>query len=317
MAKVVVDLSLFAVWSTACLAGSAANCDVSRTKRTPQPVRCLLYKPLSQFLSSMSFSSAQRVILRGQSLRLFLVRRRSEPSSISRSLHTQRSLHLTGMATQYDCILIGSGQAGTPLASAFAKAGKKTALVERTHVGGCCVNEGCTPTKTMVASGRAAYLARRGPDYGVHLYSESGYFGTLAKENSVKIDMEKVRDRKRKIVESFRAGNLRRLQDAQVDILMGEGSFVDAKTIKVKMNDGNEVLATADTICINTGERPAAPTIPGIEQVPVDLVLNSTSIMELARVPKHLLVVGGGYIGVEFGQLFRRPVFLLIPVFTS
>jgi pyruvate/2-oxoglutarate dehydrogenase complex dihydrolipoamide dehydrogenase (E3) component len=212
------------------------------------------------------------------------------------------------MATQYDCIIIGSGQAGTPLAGAFAKAGKKTALIERTHIGGCCVNEGCTPTKTMVASGRVAYLARRGPDYGVHIASDNGQFGTLAKENSVKIDMGKVRDRKRKIVESFRAGNIKRTQDAKVDILMGEGSFVDAKTIKVKMSDGKEVTVTADTICINTCERPAAPTMPGIDKVPSELVLNSTSIMELDKVPKHLLVVGGGYIGVEFGQLFRRSV---------
>jgi pyruvate/2-oxoglutarate dehydrogenase complex dihydrolipoamide dehydrogenase (E3) component len=212
------------------------------------------------------------------------------------------------MATQYDCIIIGSGQAGTPLAGAFAKTGKKTALIERAHIGGCCVNEGCTPTKTMVASGRVAYLARRGPDYGVHTASDNGQYGTLAKENSMKVDMVKVRDRKRKIVESFRDGNIKRTQDAKVDILMGEGSFVDARTIKVKMSDGKEVTVTADTICINTGERPAASTMPGIDKVPAELILDSTSIMELAKVPKHLLVVGGGYVGVEFGQLFRRSV---------
>lgn len=224
--------------------------------------------------------------------------------------HLQRlpSSHLTysTMATQYDCIVIGSGQAGTPLAGAFAKAGKKTALVERTHIGGCCVNEGCTPTKTMVASGRVAYLARRGPDYGVHLTGNTGQFDLLSKENSLRIDMKKVRDRKRKIVESFRGGNERRLKDAKVDIIMGEGRFVDAKTVCVKVEGGQDILLTAETICLNTGERPSSPKVSGIEGVPQELVLNSTSIMELDKVPGHLLVVGGGYIGVEFGQLFRR-----------
>lgn len=210
------------------------------------------------------------------------------------------------MATKYDCIVIGSGQAGGPLAGAFAKAGKKTALVERTHIGGCCVNEGCTPTKTMVASGRVAYLARRGPDYGVHLTSNAGQFDLLSTENSLKVDMKKVRERKRKIVESFRGGNERRLKEAGVDILMGEGSFIDANTVKVKIEGAQDVTITAETICINTGERPSPPKITGIESVPKELVLDSASIMELDKVPKHLLVVGGGYIGVEFGQLFRR-----------
>src|SRR5438105_11223485 len=99
-------------------------------------------------------------------------------------------------ATEYDAIIIGSGQAGTPLASALARAGRKTALIERVHVGGTCVNEGCTPTKTMVASARVAYLTRRGADYGVHA-------------GPVTIDMTKVRQRKRDIVESFRRGSER------------------------------------------------------------------------------------------------------------
>ena len=211
------------------------------------------------------------------------------------------------MTAQYDCIIIGSGQGGTPLANAFAKAGKKTALIERSHIGGCCVNEGCTPTKTMVASGRVAYLARRGPDYGIHLtQSNSGQFDLLSKENSIKVDMKKVRDRKRKIVDSFRGGNEKRVNDAGVHVIMGEGGFVDAKTIKVKVEGGEDVVVTAETICINTGERPSSPTVSGIDNVPKELVLNSTSVMELDKVPKHLLVVGGGYIGVEFGQLFRR-----------
>ncbi|PVG03823.1 FAD/NAD(P)-binding domain-containing protein [Serendipita vermifera] len=204
------------------------------------------------------------------------------------------------MAQQFDCIVIGSGQAGTPLSGAFAKAGKKTALIERAHIGGCCVNEGCTPTKTMVASGRVAYLTRRGQDYGVHTDREGNG------PNDVTVYMDKVRDRKRKIVESFRGGNERRVKVAGVEVFMGEGSFVDPKTIKVKMNDGSEKLLTSDLICINTGDRPARPNLPGVETLPPEIVLDSTSIMELDRVPEHLLVIGGGYIGLEFGQLFRR-----------
>lgn len=201
----------------------------------------------------------------------------------------------------FDAIVIGSGQAGTPLSSAFAKAGKKTALIERTHIGGCCVNEGCTPTKTMVASGRVAYLARRGQDYGVHVNGAS-----TGGKNEISVDMKKVRERKRNIVNSFRGGNERRTKEAGVHIFMGEGSFVDSKIIKVQMNDGSETTLTADTICINTGERPDKPELAGIETVPQELVLDSTSIMELGEVPGHLLVLGGGYIGLEFGQLFHR-----------
>lgn len=201
----------------------------------------------------------------------------------------------------FDTIVIGSGQAGTPLSGAFAKAGKKTALVELSHIGGCCVNEGCTPTKTMVASGRVAYLTRRGQDYGVHTNGTSS-----DGKNEVTVDMKRIRERKRAIVDSFRGGNERRTKEAGVQVFMGEGSFVDSKTIKVKLNDGSETTLTADTICINTGERPDKPELAGIESVPDELVLDSTSIMELGEVPGHLIVLGGGYIGLEFGQLFRR-----------
>src|SRR6266478_6314032 len=114
--------------------------------------------------------------------------------------------------TQYDAIVIGAGQAGGPLSTALANAGWKTALIERIHVGGTCINEGCTPTKTMVASARVAYLARRGADYGVHT-------------GPVTVDMHKVRQRKRDIVDSFRNGSLRRIeQTAGLDLLMGEAS---------------------------------------------------------------------------------------------
>ncbi len=192
---------------------------------------------------------------------------------------------------RYDAIVIGSGQAGKPLALSLAQAGRKTAIVEREHVGGTCVNVGCTPTKTMVASGRVAYLARRAGDYGV-------------RPNPVQVEMAKVRQRKQAIVESFRNSGQRQLEKTEgVDLLFGEASFTGPKTVAVRMNNGGTRQLTADTIFINTGGRPSSPPVPGLDSVPT---LDSTSIMELDVLPDHLLVLGGGYIGLEFGQMFRR-----------
>jgi pyruvate/2-oxoglutarate dehydrogenase complex dihydrolipoamide dehydrogenase (E3) component len=191
----------------------------------------------------------------------------------------------------YDDIVIGAGQAGGPLSTALARAGRKVALVEREHVGGTCINEGCTPTKTMVASARVAYLARRAADYGVTT-------GPIA------VDMTTVRKRKRDIVESFRGGSQRRIESTEgVDLLMGEASFVGPKSVEVRLNDGRTRRLSAERFFINTGARPAVPSLPGLDGVPF---LNSTTIMELDVVPEHLLVLGGGYIGLEFGQMFRR-----------
>ena len=197
-----------------------------------------------------------------------------------------------GGTSHYAAVIIGSGQGGTPLSQAFAKAGHRTALIESTHVGGCCINVGCTPTKTLIASGRVAYLARRGADYGVHL-------------SGPQIDMLKVRQRKRDIVESFRGGSERRLREAGVDVLRGKASFVDDKTIQVS-GDGLDARLTADKFFISTGERPAVPNIPGADTLAPGILLDSTSIQELGAVPEHLVVVGGGYVGLEFGQLFLR-----------
>ncbi len=198
---------------------------------------------------------------------------------------------MTTATTHYDVIIIGAGQSGGPLATAMGQVGHKTALIEREHVGGTCINEGCTPTKTMVASARVAYLARRAADYGVHT-------------GPISIDMTVVRKRKRDIVESFRGGSQSRLEHSKdVDLLMGEAAFVGPKTVEVHFNSGEVRQLSADTILINAGERPARPSLPGVEQVPT---LNSTTIMELDSVPEHLLVLGGGYIGLEFGQMFRR-----------
>ncbi|KAB8079756.1 hypothetical protein BDV29DRAFT_151672 [Aspergillus leporis] len=206
------------------------------------------------------------------------------------------------MATtaHYDAIIIGSGQGGSPLAKAFAEANKKTALIEKEHIGGCCINEGCTPTKTMIASGRVAHLTRRGPDYGVHTPGQSG------SKNACTVNMSKVRQRKRDIVSSFRAGSEKRLKSAGVDILRGQARFEDARTVKVGMNNGTERILRGDKIIVNIGCRPAHPKLNGLETIKKERVLDSTSIQELGELPDHLVVVGGGYIGVEFGQLFQR-----------
>lgn len=192
---------------------------------------------------------------------------------------------------QYDAIIIGSGQGGNPLAEAFAAAGKRTAMIERKHVGGTCINEGCTPTKTMIASGRVAYLAQRGADYGVHT-------------GAISVDLEKVRQRKRDIVDSFRNGSQERLQKAtNLDLIFGEASFTGPKSVVVRVHDGTERILTASQIFINAGTRAGRPKLEMLGHVPL---LDNVSIMELGSVPDHLLILGGGYIGLEFGQLFRR-----------
>ena len=192
---------------------------------------------------------------------------------------------------QYQAIVIGSGQGGTPLCMALAGAGLRTALIEREHVGGTCINEGCTPTKTMIASGRVAYLARRGADYGVHT-------------GIISVDMERVRQRKRDIVNSFRNGSRRRLEKtANLELIFGEASFIGAKSVLVRLKNGGQRALTAERIFINTGARPSVPALEGLKDVPF---LDSTSIMELEAVPEHLVVLGGGYVGLEFGQMFRR-----------
>ncbi|MGQ0569545.1 MAG: mercuric reductase [Armatimonadota bacterium] len=194
--------------------------------------------------------------------------------------------------THFDAIIIGAGQAGVPLAKCLAvECGLRTALIEREHVGGTCINEGCTPTKTMVASARVAYLARRAADYGV-------------RTGPVTVDLARVRQRKRDIVASWRGGSERRLRKTEnLDLIMGEARFTGPNIVEVQTVDTGTLQVSADKIFINAGARPSNPPLEGLDGVPR---LNSTSIMELDQVPEHLLVLGGGYIGLEFGQMFRR-----------
>jgi len=191
---------------------------------------------------------------------------------------------------QYDSAVIGAGQAGVPLAAALAGSGRKTVLIERSHVGGTCVNYGCTPTKTMIASAAVAWSASRASDYGVTT-------------GSIEVDMRRVRERKRKIVEDFRSGIEHRLEKAGVDVLRGEANFEHPGELRVVFGPDDSIRLQAGEIFINTGARPAVPPIEGLPDIDS---LDSTTIMELDEVPEHLLIVGGGYVAMEFSQMFRR-----------
>ena len=185
----------------------------------------------------------------------------------------------------FDAIIIGSGQAGNPLAASLAEAGKKVALIEKDKLGGTCVNDGCTPTKAYVASARAAWSARNAHHLGVE------------KIKDVKVDLAAVKARKDKIVNSSRSGLLKMIEsNPRITLIRGEATFAEAKTIEV-----NGAKITADQIFINVGARPLIPE--GFEKVKF---YTNTSILELEEIPEKLIVIGGSYIGLEFAQIFRR-----------
>lgn len=193
--------------------------------------------------------------------------------------------------THYDAIIIGSGQAANPLAQALSAKGKRTALIERAVVGGTCRNYGCTPTKTMVASAETAYMARRAGEYGVRV-------------GKVAVDMPAVRERKRGVVKQWRERGEKRLKEAKlVELIYGEAHFASPKEISVQLKSGGERRLAADLIVIDTGLSAAVPPLAGLKNVPY---LDNVTVMELGEIPEHLLVLGGGYIGLEFAQMFRR-----------
>jgi len=194
------------------------------------------------------------------------------------------------MAEQYDVLILGSGQAGNPLSSDFVKAGRRVALIECAEVAGTCINYGCTPTKTMVASAQRAWQIRHAGELGIEV-------------GSIRVNLEQVRARKRKIVEQFRTSNEKRFASGQPELVRGEARFVGPKEIAVALKSGGERQLAAETIVINTGGIPTVPKIAGLERVPH---LDNVSLMELDAVPEHLLILGGGYEAVEFGQMFRR-----------
>jgi pyruvate/2-oxoglutarate dehydrogenase complex dihydrolipoamide dehydrogenase (E3) component len=191
----------------------------------------------------------------------------------------------------FDAIVLGTGQAGKPLAISLAKAGWRVAVIERDAVGGSCINFGCTPTKTMVASARVAYLARRGADFGVVT-------------GAVAVDLAAVRRRKDRMVASFRGGVERSLERTEgVELIRGHGRFSGPKEVIVALASGGERRLRGEYVFINTGTRAAVPPLPGLADVPF---LDNATVMELEEAPRRLLVLGGGYIGLEFGQMFRR-----------
>ena len=188
----------------------------------------------------------------------------------------------------FDAIIIGAGQAGPTLASRFAAAGKSVAIIERHLFGGTCVNAGCTPTKTLIASARVAYDVRRSHDYGVEIPA-----------GAVAINMRTVQARKEHVVGASRNGIEQWLRGmANCVVYAGHAKFESARSVSV----GNLTL-TAEQIFINVGGRPRIPDLPGIGDVPV---LTSTSLLELQSLPSHLVIVGGSYVGLEFAQMYRR-----------
>jgi pyruvate/2-oxoglutarate dehydrogenase complex dihydrolipoamide dehydrogenase (E3) component len=191
------------------------------------------------------------------------------------------------MASQYDAIVVGAGQAGPSLANRLAGAGMKVAFIERLKFGGTCVNTGCTPTKAMVASAYAAHLARRGCEYGVNIAGD------------IRVDMRKVKARKDAIVAASATGVESWLREnPNITVYVGHARFASAGEISV----GTDRL-TAPRIFINVGGRAIIPDMPGVDQISH---LNNSSMMDVDFLPRHLLIVGGGYIGLEFGQMFRR-----------
>ncbi|BCP51399.1 mercuric reductase [Kaistia sp. 32K] len=187
----------------------------------------------------------------------------------------------------YDAIIIGTGQAGPPLAGRLSAAGQKVAIIERNLVGGTCVNTGCTPTKTLVASAKAAQMARRAAEYGVVI------------EGAVGIDMRKVKARADAVSGASRDGVTAWIDGMEnCTLYRGHARFLDARRVQV----GDDEL-TADRIFINVGGRAAIPDIPGIADVPH---LTNSTMMDIDAVPEHLLVIGGSYVGLEFAQAYRR-----------
>ncbi|MBI4166643.1 MAG: mercuric reductase [Acidobacteria bacterium] len=187
---------------------------------------------------------------------------------------------------KFDAIVIGSGQAGNPLCHRFADLGWSVALIEKAHLGGTCINYGCTPTKTMVASAQVAHYARHAARWGV-------------RTGTVEVDLAQIVARKNKVVQSFRGGQESRVAARPtLKLFRGTARFTGPRGIRV----GDETLES-ERIFINTGTRAAVPKIAGIE---TSGYLTNATIMELETLPKHLIVLGGGYIGLEFGQMFRR-----------
>lgn len=191
------------------------------------------------------------------------------------------------MPTRYDAIIIGTGQAGPSLAARLAKAGRSTAVVERARFGGTCVNSGCIPTKTLVASARAIHMARRGAEFG---FSTGG---------DVRVDIRRVKARMQEVVRQSNTGVEKWMTSTPgLTAYRGHARLTGPRTVRVDEHD-----LEADLIFLNVGARAIVPDIPGADAVPV---LTNSSLLALDTLPEHLVILGGSYIGLEFAQVYRR-----------
>lgn len=191
------------------------------------------------------------------------------------------------MSKKYDAIVIGAGQAGPSLAARFVSEGLRTAIIERSLFGGTCVNTGCIPTKTLVASARAAYMARNGNEFGIRISGD------------IHVDMQKVKERKDSIVQQSNQGVSNWMKNMEhLDVFEGHGRFESANTVSV-----NSEVLKSDKIFINVGARARVPEMAGLQDI--DYFTNS-NIMDVDYLPEHLIIIGGSYIGLEFAQIYRR-----------
>ena len=193
-------------------------------------------------------------------------------------------------AEKYDVLVLGSGEGGKYLAWHMARSGKRAAVVERRWIGGSCPNINCLPSKNEIWSAKVADL--------VH---HAAKFGLLT--GSVAIDMAQVRQRKRAMVEGLIAMHLDIYKASGTELVMGSGQFVRPKTLEVKLNDGGSRLLTGERVFLNVGTRATIPDVPGLAAAKP---LTHIEVLELDRLPEHLIVLGGGYVGLEFAQTYRR-----------
>ena len=191
---------------------------------------------------------------------------------------------------RFEILVLGSGAGGKLLAWHMAGSGRKTAVVERRYIGGSCPNINCMPSKNEIWSAKVAHLARNGAE-----------FGTMT--GPVRVDMAKVRKRKRDMVDRQIAAHLQNYKSSGAELIMGTGSFVASKTVEVRLNDGGTRMLAGDKVFLNVGTHAAIPHVPGLEAA---RPLTNIEALDLDYLPPHLIVLGGGYVGLELAQAYRR-----------
>src|ERR1700683_1958134 len=193
-------------------------------------------------------------------------------------------------AQKYEILVIGSGEAGKWTAWTMADGGHRTAMVERKYLGGSCPNIACLPSKNVIHSARIASLARRGAEFGLEM-------------DQLRINMAGVQQRKRKMVEDEHQFHAKRTADAGIELIMGEGRFVAPKTIEVALNNGGTRRIVGERVFLDLGSHSTMPNVPGLA---ASNPMTHIEVLDLDRLPRHLIVIGGGYIGLELAQAVRR-----------